>query len=74
MPAPRSTPWKPLVALGLILACVTSCVPDTPGPEACAGMRPIDLTAAGWAALEAADPQGAQVIDAQNLWWEEHCR
>jgi hypothetical protein len=36
-------------------------------------VEPIDLTAAGWAALEQADPKGAARIDRHNCWYDEEC-
>jgi hypothetical protein len=36
-------------------------------------LQPIDLTAAGWAALDAADPLGATMIDALNDWYDRNC-
>jgi hypothetical protein len=36
-------------------------------------LKPIDLTAKGWAALEAADPIGASKIDAVNDWHDRNC-
>lgn len=37
-------------------------------------MKPIDLTARGWAALDEADPEGARKIDAHNDWRDGNCK
>lgn len=65
---------KLLIAGCVILVTAAACVNGTPGPvDGCALMRPIDLTAAGWAALEAADPEGALMLDSHNDAWDRNC-
>lgn len=72
----RSMPWRSAAAL-VMLSLVAGCAIGTPGPaDPCAVMRPllpIDLTKAGWDALDAADPAGADRIDDVNEWWDARC-
>lgn len=73
MPRRRWT-WLKAASACVVLLWLPSCDAGTRGPSsACKVLRPIDLTARGWAALDAADPEGAAMIDALNDWYDRNC-
>lgn len=75
----RNQPYGNGVLHALLLALAISLLFGCTAPppvDACAVMRPllpIDLTQAGWDALDAADPVGAARIDDVNEWFDVRC-
>ena len=70
--------WAFVGHVAVIVLCmlIASCTAAPPPADVCAVMRPllpIDLTQAGWDALDAADPQGADRIDDANEWFDVRC-